>query len=94
MRWSPSASELVVMEAWPLPFSATVLLVTPAGTWPLSVKVTVPEGTGLPPEVTVAVKVVACVVVCGFWLEASAVVVGLPVLRVSAMHQPPFIVSG
>ena len=83
--WFPSAKLLLLKLACPLPFSATLAARTVAP----SVNVTVPVVTGLPPEVTVAVKVTFEPVVDGFGLPATVVVVAAPTAVVISRDQPP-----
>ena len=82
---------MAVKVATPEPFKALTLLppLVPAGATPLSRKVTVPPVvTGLPPLVTVAVKVTKLPVSAGLLLGATVVVVDTPVFSDRVMHQP------
>ncbi len=69
---TPTASEAIVMKAWPLAFK----LPTPIEL-PLSKKVAVPVGVPAPPPliVTVAVNVTVCPKTEGFGAEVTLVVV-------------------
>src|SRR5829696_6414846 len=83
----PSAN-VVVHAALPEPLTATP--VQPAIALPLSVKDTEPPVTGLPPLVTVAVKVMFCVVEAGFIDETTVVEVNAMFSStVISSDQPP-----
>src|SRR5258708_19241 len=90
MTWSPSARELVMKAAWPVPSTATGEAGPPATGTPCSVNVTVPMVTGASVFAffTVAVIVTGLPEREGFRDEASVVVVGVPVAGVMLRHQP------
>jgi hypothetical protein len=72
MVWLPALSAVVLNEAWPDPFTATL----DAQTVDPSLKVTVPTGTP-PPDVVVEVNVTDWPKVEGFGEELAVVVVAV-----------------
>src|SRR5690242_5584351 len=90
MTWSPSARELVMKEAWPVPSTATGAPGPPATGRPFSVNVTVPIVTAacVLAFFTVAVIVTGLPERDGFSDETTVVVVGVPLLGEILRHQP------